>query len=185
MLSRVILKGKERREAHYSPETYNNFLRFFRTSFNEAVRSEIIKTNPFLRIKKAKTEIIRTYLHEDEFKKLLDLVDEDISRAKGERNRRFLKLFKLYLIFLVNTGLRRSEAIALKPEQVRFADNTIEIIKSKTKRYRIVPLNGVARKCLEQAGEGLFASLNRRQLQGNSIYMLSGRVSVRVKRCTH
>ena len=103
-------------------------------------------------------------MHEDEFKKLLDLVDEDISRAKGERNRRFLKLFKLYLIFLVNTGLRRSEAIALKPEQVRFADNTIEIIKSKTKRYRIVPLNGVARKCLEQAGEGLFASLNRRHV---------------------
>lgn len=157
-------EGQGKREAKYSPHTFNDHLRFLRTAFNEAVRSDCIKANPFLKIKRAKIEIRRPYLHEDEFKKLLHLIDEDICRARGERNRRFLKLFKLYLIFLYYTGLRRSEAIALKYEHVRFADKTIEVETSKSGHYRIVPINDNAEKCLQEAGRELFTSLNRRHV---------------------
>jgi integrase/recombinase XerD len=63
--------------------------------------------------------------------------------------------------FLLNTGLRREEAVQLRRENVDLQQGVIFIGRTKDKDARIIPLTGRASWILEQLGEGLFEELKK------------------------
>jgi integrase len=74
---------------------------------------------------------------------------------------RFRKTFKLYVEFLLNTGLRREEALKLRLEHVDLSQNVIFVEKTKTGQMRVIPLNRRAKEILIELGENLFSKLNK------------------------
>ncbi len=70
-------------------------------------------------------------------------------------------LFRLYVEFLLNAGLRREKGLQLGRENVDFQQGVIFIGKTKDKDARIIPLTSKARLILEKLGEGLFAEMKK------------------------
>jgi integrase/recombinase XerD len=66
----------------------------------------------------------------------------------------------------LNTGLRRQEALNLKWGDIDLEQNVIALKFTKTGQTRYVPLNSVARRCIEEVGEELFHSFNARYVSG-------------------
>ncbi len=143
-----------------SAATFNIERRTLQSIFEVARRWNYIRENPFKNIKKAKVEEKRFYFEPDEFNKIIKLVSKDEELSINPRDKRFLCLFRLYILFLVNTGLRRSEALRLRKVDVDFKKGIIHISKTKSKQARIVPLNKVSRMILESLSDDLFAGLN-------------------------
>jgi len=59
-------------------------------------------------------------------------------------------LSKLFIVILVSTGLRISEAIALKFSDILTSEHQIHVSPSKSRRERLVPLNDTAIQLLKE-----------------------------------
>ncbi|MBI3192879.1 MAG: site-specific integrase [Ignavibacteriae bacterium] len=145
---------------HVSPATFNIYQRFLQAAFNIALKWKYINTNPFTEVKKESVDEKRNFFTADELELLLATLDADINNPQKRHIKQSNILFKQYVEFLVNTGLRRNEALALRIEQVDFEKNLIYIERTKGKKYRPIPLTKKAREILLQVGNGLFAKLN-------------------------
>jgi integrase len=71
------------------------------------------------------------------------------------------RILQRVVLFLLNTGLRREEAIQLKKTDVDFTRNIIHVSHSKTNHIHSVPLNRIAREVIDRLDNRLFNYLGK------------------------
>jgi integrase len=131
---------KAHRLKQVSPVTVNVELRTLKAFFNQAIKWELLDKSPFKNIKLLKIpERSPGFLTKEDFLVLLNNITQEWLRS--------------IVIFAVNTGMRRSEIVNLKWENVDLERNTIlvansESFKTKSGRQRIIPINLLAKRIL-------------------------------------
>jgi site-specific recombinase XerD len=113
---------------NYSPNSRSNLFYTLRTFYafcykKEIVPRDIAVTMDFMKMPKKE----RFYLTEEEAEKVIAAISN--------------KLVNLIATFLFNTGLRISECLNLKMDDVDFKKRTIHIREGKGRKDRIVPIN--------------------------------------------
>jgi integrase len=141
----------------YAPATFNIHRRFLHAAFNMAVKWNYLLENPISKVAKAKWEQKRLFLTPDEFARVLNLIDADIQDTLKKHVRKYNILYRAFFEFLLLTGLRRQEAINLKPEAVDLSDDVLYISNTKGKRDRVVPLHPRAKQILAELDDKLFS----------------------------
>lgn len=121
-------------EEGYTDSTINTYtapvLKFIHFLFNEGYISHDI----YVKSRKNEPKPM-TYLTEDEAKLLI----------KSCKNKRQKAIFYL----MINTGMRISEVINLKLEDVNFEESRINIYKAKRNELRYIPINWVCKRYLQ------------------------------------
>lgn len=84
----------------------------------------------------------------DEMRKIMDAIDS--AELKGVRLRSCLICMPCLFRLLYSAGLRISEALAVKNEDVDFKADTITLRKTKNNKERIIPLNPELKAVLAQ-----------------------------------
>jgi integrase len=141
------------------PVTYNIELRFMKMLFGRAVELGYLNANPFKKLKLLRVDEKRLYLNSEEIKSLLNQLDANIQHATNDRRRAFHYKFKLFCEILLNTGMRRDEALSLTPEQIDLNRNIIVVERSKGKRVREIPMTQRVRAILSELGPHLFRGM--------------------------
>jgi integrase len=146
---RDIEMFKMERLRECSPVTFNIAFRTLKAAFNQALKWEIIRTNPFSKLKQVKVpEKQPLHFSKEEFSKFLALVVEPILKA----------------IFILGalTGMRQGELLNLQWSNIDFEQRVILIANqgdfvTKTGRIRTIPMNNnvfdLLRKLKSQANE--------------------------------
>jgi integrase len=118
------------------PVSVNIYLKHLKSAFETAVRWGYIDSNPLKHVKpcKVKNENIPRFFTETDIKKLLDAIPE------GE--------FKRFVIFCLNTGCRRNEALNLKWDDIDMKRGIVIFRVTKSGKSREVPFNGVLTEML-------------------------------------
>ena len=112
----------------YSPNSRSNLFYTLRSFYaylykKEFVNRDIAITMDFGKVPKKE----RNYLTEEEAQKLVDAIQPP--------------MVKLIAYFLFNTGLRISECLNLKLDDIDLEKKTIHVIEGKGRKDRIVPIN--------------------------------------------
>ncbi len=117
-----------------SPATVNRHLALLKTTFNRAVRGGKATGNPTLGVKLLKENNIR------------------VRCLSTEEERKLLGVLPAYLQPLVvvaaHTGMRRSELLGLRWEDIDFYTKTIHVRQGKSGEGRRVPMNQVVEEAL-------------------------------------
>ena len=158
---RLLDKWRAETTSKVKPATFNIRRRFLHAAFNIAVRWNYLKANPFKNVIKAQHVETRLFMKDEELRAIFALIEKDLASLRVHRHKMFLVKFRLYLLFLLNTGLRREEAIRLTRNEIDLEKNVIHIVHSKTNHIRSIPLNKIARSVIEQLDERLFNDLNK------------------------
>lgn len=136
--SRVIVKGDISREVDRSKTTLNRYLQILRGMFYKAIDWEIIPgPNPLRKVKFAREGAKIQPLTNDQIKIIMD----EATAISKKPESPIQKVLPDLLTLILNTGLRRSEALNLKWEDIRNAEARI---LGKGAKLRTVPLNTVA-----------------------------------------
>ena len=157
---RLLDQWRMKLSSRVSPATFNIHRRFLHAAFNVAIKWEYLDTNPMASVQKAKPVEKRLFMTEKEVGQIFTLIESDLQTLRVHRHLAFLRKFRLLLVFLLSTGLRRKEAIRLKISDVDLNRNLIHIKEEKTNRTRILPMNRTARMVIETIGKGMFSSMN-------------------------
>jgi integrase len=125
--------------ATMKPRSVNVMVSRLRSAFKMAVRWDLTNRNPFEGVKPIAVhrEPPRVFTM-DELRRLFAVIDERYPSLSD--------LFRFYL----HTGMRRSEALSLKWENVDFERGYIRLLKTKGRTYRDVPMLVHARAILER-----------------------------------
>ena len=124
---------KQKRLQSISPTTLNIELRSLKSTFNSAVRWELLKENPFRKVSLLKIpQRPPIYLTKEDFKKLIGVVKEPLLRD--------------VFLFAVLTGFRKGEMLNLKWSGVDLQKRQVTIENSegfttKSGKSRTIPLN--------------------------------------------
>ncbi len=143
-----------------SSATFNIYQRFLQAAFNIALKWKYLETSPFKEVRKEAVDEHRNFFTEEELTTLLTELVNDINNPQKHHIKISNILFKRYVEFLLNTGLRRNEALMLTSAQVDFDKKLIYIQQTKGKKYRPIPLNHRALEILKDVGSDLFSKLN-------------------------
>lgn len=92
---------------------------------------------------------------------LFGAISKEIEEAVRPTTKDRLTLLGMYFEFLLNTGLRREEALNLEPRDINLEQNAIYIRKAKDKESRVVPLTKQAKEILISVGDTLFSNLKK------------------------
>lgn len=92
-----------------NPVTFNIERRVLHRAFNVAKRWGYVETNPVSQIGKLRVEEKRLFLTDKEIRQLYEEIDADIRLTRNSNHRHIHKLFRMFVEFLLNTGLRRGE----------------------------------------------------------------------------
>ncbi len=157
---RLLDKWKASILEKVNPTTFNIHHRFLHAAFNVAIKWGYLEENPMDTVSKERPQEKRLFMTKEEFGKVVQLIDEDSAQTKVDSRKKFLKYFRLLVILLVNTGLRRREAIRLTAADIDFKKRLLHIVHTKSKRVRIIPLNETAFRMLEETGPELFSRLD-------------------------
>ena len=124
----LIEKFKSKRKSEVKESTINRAVSLLHGMFNKAIEWGYTEENPVSKVKmfKENNSILR-YLTVDEMHRL-------IKSAPTERIRNVI-------IVALNTGMRKSEIMNLKWEDIDLNDNFIYIRNSKNKEGRQIPMN--------------------------------------------
>jgi integrase len=156
--SRVIVKGDVSREVDRSKATTNRYLQILRGMFYRAIDWEVIPgPNPLRKVKFAREGMKIRPLTEDEIGKILAAAKAISMKPETPIQRVIYDM----LMLILNTGLRRSEALGLRWDDVRGVE--IRVI-GKGSKFRAVPLNAAALEVLRRqprAGPYVFDLPNR------------------------
>jgi integrase len=158
-----------------NPTTFNIWRRFLHAAFNVALKWSYVEINPIRQMPKMPVEEVRNYFTIEEIQKLFALIDSDIQNPQKVQFRAFNVVFRRYIEFLLNTGLRRTEATNLKVDNIDFNSKVMYVEKTKGKKYRAVPLNNRAMELLKEMGPDLF-----NKIQPSSFTHKFGDVMVRL-----
>ncbi len=118
-----------------------------RSAFEKAIQWELIKENPFRKVKKPKPpDVIPAYFNEKEFALFLSAVED--------------KDFRELCITGLLAGFRLGELLALRWTDIDFAAKTIliqnsEVFTTKSKRSRVVPMSEELRRLLTERKENI------------------------------
>ncbi len=158
---RLLDKWRVQILSEVAPTTFNIERRTLQAAFQLAVKWKYLDVNPFKEVDRALPDEKRLFMQDEELKKIYDLVDKDLRALRVKKHIVFLTRFRQLITFLLNTGLRRDEALALTVGNIDRAHNVIHIVQTKSKRMRTVPLNRIALAVLDQLTDDLFHRLNR------------------------
>ena len=131
-----------------SPGTKNTLLWFARGFFNYLIRLGLARDNPAQRIRDLKTKPYQPYIF------TLKEIQAILEEARLHKRRRTYKCFlgptMETIIFLVYAcGLRISEALNLKIQDVDFEENLLSLWKTKFHKERLVPFSDAVAKKLK------------------------------------
>jgi integrase len=158
---RLLDKWKADTLSTLAPATFNIRRRFLQAAFTVAVRWKYLEINPFKGIAKAPYTEKRLFMTDEELQAIFDLIDKDLETLRVKKHIAFLTKFRMFLIFLLNTGLRRQEGLRLAEKDIDLKRNAIYVVHSKSNYMRTVPLNNIARKILDQLDANLFQKMNK------------------------
>lgn len=130
-----------RKQAHGLNRAYRDY-GYLRSFLKWAQTSNFITTNPIDRVKSPKKpakEPIRFLSHE-EAARLLAAADGRIVGGNGARRPRTTPLKEMISLGLY-AGLRRGEILALCWEHINWKDGFLVIVKTKSNKYRTVPMH--------------------------------------------
>jgi len=133
LLSEITIKDieewKSQYASHVKPSSVNRHIDTLKTLFAKAVEWGKLKGNVVSKIKRLRVDNRRVrYLSNDEIKRLL--------RAAKPR-------LKEFLILALNTGMRRSNSLGLRWEDIDFKNGVIHVLKTKSGKAYEVPINNV------------------------------------------
>ncbi len=146
-----------------------------RSAFEKAIQWELIKENPFRKVKKPRPpDVIPTYFNEKEFALFLSAVED--------------KDFRELCITGLLTGFRLGELLALRWPDIDFAAKTILIqnsegITTKSKRSRVVPMSEELRRLLTERKGNIRHETVTVFHDAKGQPMKEGTASQRFKRC--
>lgn len=126
--STIRLFLKKMYEKGYSKKTITRHISSLRSFFKYLLREEIIEINPTALISNPKQEKkLPNYLNYDEIETILMVPDSNTTL--GKRNQLILEL-------LYSSGIRVSELVSIKLEQIHLSNHTIKILgKGNKERY--------------------------------------------------
>jgi site-specific recombinase XerD len=168
IIGNVYVRSVDRKVAEYwrsklletvGPVTFNIELRFMKMLFKKAMEYGYASENPFKSLKQLKVQEKRTYMYSNEIKRFFERLDENIQRASNKKRKMFHFKFKLLCEVLLNTGMRREEAVGLTYEQIDFNRNILVVEKSKGKKTREIPMTQRVREIFKELGPPLFQGL--------------------------
>lgn len=125
-LEAFMLHAKE--DLNYAPNTRSKYFYALRSLYAYLYKKEFVSRNisatmEFMKIPKKE----RNYLTEEEAEKVVNAIRQP--------------MVKLVAIFLLNTGLRISECLDLKLDDVNLEKRTVHVIEGKGRKDRIIPIN--------------------------------------------
>jgi len=138
---RMIEIYKEKRMAEVSPATVSIEMRVLKTTFNQAIKWELLEKNPVKGVKLPKQDIIKVrFLTMAEIHSLTEIIKKD-------NNHDFLDLVNTYL----NTGARRVELLPphFTWQNVDFVGKKI-LLHGKGDRKRYIPMNNTLLEILQR-----------------------------------
>lgn len=93
--------------------------------------------------KKVATNFIPYIYTRDELRKIfkLALIYKKEGEQKGHRGHLFPYMIRVFFVFLYSTGMRLSEALSLKMENINLQQKVVLVKESKFHKSRIVPFN--------------------------------------------
>jgi len=136
--------GSETSHRKVSHTTIHHYFVVLANFFGWVVREGFLKESPTIKIKvaKPKPKVIKPYSHE-EISRILAVCDKDYERnAKllGSRN-------KAIILVLLDSGVRLSELIGMRLEDVNTSNGNIRVM-GKGSKERVVRIGKVAQKSL-------------------------------------
>lgn len=142
-----------------NPNTVNRKISTLKSYYNFLLKGGIIKDNPARQITSVKSASkLPSYFKEDQ---LLEYLDGYNSELSFERLRNFTVIYLLY-----NTGIRRSELMGLKDENVDFATGTIKVLGKRNKE-RLLPLSDKLKEIIT-----IYTSAKKKQFGGDTEYLI-------------
>jgi site-specific recombinase XerD len=136
--------GSETSRIKVSHTTVHHYFVVLVNFFRWLVREGFLKENPTDKIKvaKPKEKVIKPYTNE-EIKRMLAVCDKDY-----EHNARFLgSRNKAIILVLLDTGVRLSELIGMKMDDINISNGNIRVM-GKGGKERVVRIGKVAQKAL-------------------------------------
>ncbi len=161
------------KEKNLKVRTVNRHLSTLRSFFKFLIREGYLKTNPITSLSSPKQEKhLPLFLTEEEVTKLITAVQPKDER--GLRDRAVLETF-------YSTGIRVSELVGLKVQDIDFIGGVIKVL-GKGKKERIVPIGDIAiaaiRAYLEKRKkqqEALFLNKSGRRITDSGIRNIVGK----------
>jgi len=129
----LIERYKSKRKQEVSGATVNRELACLKSMFSKAIDWGKADQNPVKKVE---------FFKENNVKERI-LTDEEIKQLLETASISDSVYLKLFLIVALNTGMRRSEILSLKWENLNFAKRFILIEDSKSGRSRKVPMNEI------------------------------------------
>lgn len=130
-----------------SPRTKNNKIRFARGLFRYLLRIGAAQDNPALRIPELKVRPFKPYVYT---LKEIHQILEEARNYQCKRPDSLLGWTLETMIFLIYAcGLRISEALNLKIQDVNFEENTLALWKTKFHKERLIPFSKTAAQKLK------------------------------------
>jgi integrase/recombinase XerC len=120
-------------EAKLDPRSINRKIACLRSFFKFCLKQEAIEKDPMQKIKVLKTsKKLPNFVHEEDMTKLLDNIEFETT-LEGWRDRLIIELF-------YGTGIRLSELIGLKDQNVNLHERTIKVLGKRNKE-RVIPFS--------------------------------------------
>lgn len=145
----LIEKYKAKRKEYVMDSTINRELSLLKAMFTKAIEWGKTENDPVKKVKLFKVKNIKErILNDEEMKRLIRAAEESSS-----------KHIKTFLATALNTGMRKSEILMLKWENVYFSKGYILIEDSKSGKSRKIPLNDTVHnvlKDMKRASEYVF-----------------------------
>ncbi len=139
--STIRIYLKKLYEKNYSKKTIARHISTLRSFFKYLLKEEVIDTNPMLLISNPKQDKkLPNYLNYEEIETILNIPDQKTSLGKRDA---------LILELLYSSGLRVSELVSIKLEQIQFSNRTIKIL-GKGNKERYVLYGNKCEQLLEQ-----------------------------------
>jgi integrase len=157
---------KSSRLHEVSPATFNIELRTLKATFNVAKRWGFVEVNPLDQVRKVKVEEKRLYMTNSELERFFETLETIASVARTKSRKERAALLSPYYEFLLNTGLRREEALNVTMDDIDRDHKVIFVRKSKDKEARVVPLTARAMAIINSL-PNLFAILSKSYVTHN------------------
>jgi integrase len=139
----MVEKYKAERLKEVEPATVNREVGCLRHMFNKAIDWGYLKKNPVLGVKKLKEPPGRIrYLDSEEIKALFKAIDQ-----LPRENRAYLRPI---VVMALNTGMRKSEILRLRWQDIDLEQRKITIMNSKNNEVRTIPINDTLYKELKR-----------------------------------
>jgi len=138
--------------------TINRELACLKTMFNKAIDWDVVSANPVRKVK----------LFPERPVKLRVVSDEEFQKVYNNAS----EFLKPILVIAINSGMRRSEILNLKHDDIDFNQEYLTVRDSKNNESRIIPLN----KTLKETIRPLLKNNNNEYLFGDQIIKQCRRV---------